>query len=115
MSPEQLCEEDLDPRADILAVGVMLAEALTGRRPFDGEDHHIRRSSVSYGRRVWFRISATGMLRGGQFLSRRPPRHAGDYGSVLSGIWVDQRVDQNEDANERVERHVSITVLERMK
>jgi serine/threonine protein kinase len=39
MSPEQLLGGDLDHRTDIFAVGVMLAEALTGRRPFEGESH----------------------------------------------------------------------------
>jgi serine/threonine-protein kinase len=36
MSPEQLLGRDVDQRTDIFAVGVMLAEAITGRRPFDG-------------------------------------------------------------------------------
>jgi hypothetical protein len=36
MSPEQLLGEAVDQRADIFAVGVMVAEALTGRRPFEG-------------------------------------------------------------------------------
>jgi eukaryotic-like serine/threonine-protein kinase len=37
MSPEQLLGQVVDQRADIFAVGVMLAETLTGRRPFEGE------------------------------------------------------------------------------
>jgi len=36
MSPEQLLGQAVDQRADIFAVGVMLAETLTGRRPFEG-------------------------------------------------------------------------------
>ncbi|MGH9321792.1 MAG: protein kinase domain-containing protein [Vicinamibacteria bacterium] len=35
MAPEQLLGRETDHRADIFAVGVMLVEALTGRRPFD--------------------------------------------------------------------------------
>jgi serine/threonine-protein kinase len=37
MSPEQLLGQAVDQRADIFAVGVMLAESLTGRRPFNGD------------------------------------------------------------------------------
>ncbi|MEX2206645.1 MAG: protein kinase [Myxococcota bacterium] len=37
MSPEQIAGGDVDSRSDLFAVGVMLAEVLTGRRPFQGE------------------------------------------------------------------------------
>jgi serine/threonine-protein kinase len=36
MSPEQVLGEEVDERGDIFALGVMVVEALTGRRPFDG-------------------------------------------------------------------------------
>jgi serine/threonine-protein kinase len=39
MSPEQLQGEEVDERADIFAVGVMVVESLTGRRPFEGKSH----------------------------------------------------------------------------
>jgi len=36
MSPEQLSGEEVDERSDMFALGVMVVEALTGRRPFNG-------------------------------------------------------------------------------
>jgi GAF domain-containing protein len=39
MSPEQFFGRDVDWRSDVFAVGVMLVEALTGHRPFEGESY----------------------------------------------------------------------------
>ncbi|MEK6408993.1 MAG: protein kinase [Acidobacteriota bacterium] len=39
MSPEQLTGEEVDERSDIFSIGVMVVEALTGRRPFTGRTH----------------------------------------------------------------------------
>lgn len=35
MSPEQICGEDLTGQSDLFSLGVLLAELLVGRRPFD--------------------------------------------------------------------------------
>ena len=39
MAPEQLTAGHIDERSDIFALGVMAAEAVTGRRPFRGRTH----------------------------------------------------------------------------
>jgi tRNA A-37 threonylcarbamoyl transferase component Bud32 len=38
MAPEQLTGADIDQRADIFAIGVMVAEAIVGQRPFRGRN-----------------------------------------------------------------------------
>jgi serine/threonine-protein kinase len=39
MAPEQLSGDDVDERGDIFALGVMVAEAIVGTRPFKGRTH----------------------------------------------------------------------------
>jgi serine/threonine protein kinase len=48
MAPEQFTGAGIDERVDIFAVGVMLAEALTGRRPFDRPSYAAVLSSTHF-------------------------------------------------------------------
>jgi serine/threonine protein kinase len=57
MSPEQICGESVDGKADLFAVGVVLYELLTGRLPWSG-DHDVadsRNSTAGVGRASWRR------------------------------------------------------------
>jgi len=49
MSPEQLLGEDVDARADVWALGVVLYEMLTGSLPFQGETEHSLAYAIVHG------------------------------------------------------------------
>jgi serine/threonine protein kinase len=50
MAPEQLTGAESDERADVFALGVMLFEALTGRKPFSGRSWGDLLASIDGGR-----------------------------------------------------------------
>jgi hypothetical protein len=49
MSPEQLTGEEVNERSDIFSIGVMVVEALTGRRPFFGRTQAELLTAVLHG------------------------------------------------------------------
>jgi serine/threonine protein kinase len=50
LSPEQLAGRDVDARSDQFALGVILYEALTGRRPHEGETVYLVMRAIGDGR-----------------------------------------------------------------
>ena len=46
MSPEQARGQDTDHRTDLFSFGVMMYQALTGRKPFEGDDYASVVSSI---------------------------------------------------------------------
>jgi hypothetical protein len=82
MPPEQLAGADVDHRCDVFALGVMVAEALTGRKPFAGRSLGELTAAIS---RETFTISADGVeVRALERLLRRAmaPDRADRFASV---------------------------------
>ena len=48
MSPEQILGENVDPRSDVFAMGVLLYELLSGDRPFQGTDDRTLAHSIRH-------------------------------------------------------------------
>ena len=90
MSPEQLCGQSVDPRADQFGFCVALYEALYGERPFSGENFAELRAAVLDGRprpaplssRVPARLRAI-LLRG---LSVVPGKRYPDMETLLKAL-----------------------------
>jgi serine/threonine protein kinase len=50
LAPERIEGHEADPRSDLYAVGVLLYEALTGRKPFEGDDPFALATAIREGR-----------------------------------------------------------------
>jgi tRNA A-37 threonylcarbamoyl transferase component Bud32 len=87
MAPEQLSgEKDIDPRADVWALGVILYECLSGRRPLDG-------SNVAQ--------LVTQMLRGGIVpIEERVPGLSPELTRLVGRMLAREREDRPRDLAE---------------
>ncbi len=52
MSPEQIQRRPADARSDLYSLGITLYEALTGKRPFDGENEYVIMQAHLFGEAV---------------------------------------------------------------
>jgi predicted ATPase len=89
MAPEQLRGEEVDGRADLWALGIVLYEMCTGRRPFGGEDEASIRDE----------ILACNPESPSTFRPELPPR----LESVVSRLLAKDPLDRFASADELVE------------
>ena len=91
MSPEQLVGGDVDPRSDLWALGTVVHEMLTGRRPFDAETPSALMQEIAREDAPALALPASQRFAGleqlvGRLLQRQPHDRPTDAGVVAGEL-----------------------------
>src|SRR6202049_1951264 len=115
MSPEQVRDGHVDARSDLYALGALLFEMTTGRRPFTGNDllsllYQIAHQPAPLLRALRPGLSAELEAVVARCLEKAPPRRFSDAAALLRAL----RGDSSDDPREAPTRSASLAAAARL-